>query len=77
MVGTNLSGCVVGRAQRLEHEQRPVEAEEKRQHARELLGRYQQLVAKCQSPRFTREAERLDRELAVESVPPRVRDGST
>jgi len=56
-------------AKRLENEERPIDAEEKRQHARELLGRYQQLVAKCQSPRFTREAERLDRELGAESVP--------
>ena len=41
----------------------------KRRTARELLGSYQQLVAKCQSPRFTREAERLARELGLESVP--------
>jgi hypothetical protein len=30
---------------------------------RESFGTYQQLVAKCQSPRFTLEAERLAREL--------------
>jgi hypothetical protein len=56
-------------ATRLANEQRPAEAEEKRRTARELLGSYQQLVAKCQSPRFTREAERLARELGLESVP--------
>jgi len=56
-------------ATRLANEQRPAEAEEKRRTARELLSSYQQLVAKCQSPRFTREAERLARELGAESAP--------
>jgi hypothetical protein len=55
-------------AKRLENEKRAAEADEKRRFARELLGGYLELVAECQSPRFTREAERLARELTLDAV---------
>lgn len=44
---------------RAEAEGKPAEAAAKRGLAAENLARYQELVAGCQSPRFTREAARL------------------
>ena len=44
---------------RAEGEGKPDEAAAKRDQAAEHLARYQELVADCQSPRFTREAARL------------------
>jgi len=44
--------------------EREDEATAKRQLAADLLVRYEKLVSECQSPGFTREAERLAKELA-------------
>jgi tetratricopeptide (TPR) repeat protein len=46
-------------AKQAETEGRPDDATAKRRQAADLLIRYQELVSQCQSPRFTREAERL------------------
>ena len=50
------------RAQQFEKQNQSAEAAERGRTARELLEKYQQLVAQCETPRFTREAERLQRE---------------
>jgi hypothetical protein len=50
-------------AQRLEQANKSDEAAEKWGAARERLSNYRQLVAECQSPRFTREAAHLTQEL--------------
>ncbi|MGH9957002.1 MAG: hypothetical protein ACREBC_07715, partial [Pyrinomonadaceae bacterium] len=50
---------LIAQGQRWDNEGKPQEAAEKRRLARELLVRYQELVSECQSPGFTREAERL------------------
>ena len=46
-------------AERADPDGKTDEASAKRRLAAQLLDTYQELVTKCQSPRFTREAERL------------------
>ena len=52
-------------AKHLKNEDKADEAATKLKSARELLGTYQKLAAECQSPRFKREAARLEQELKV------------
>ena len=47
---------------------KPDEVTKKRQHAKEMVLSYQQLVSGCQSPRFTREAERLAAVLRADAL---------
>jgi tetratricopeptide (TPR) repeat protein len=56
-------------ARRAEVEDKRDEVAAKRCLASELLERYQELVAECQSPRFTSEAARLADEIAVLTKP--------
>ena len=50
---------LLAQCQRADSEGKPDEAAQKRRLATELSVRYQELVSECQSPGFTREAERL------------------
>jgi hypothetical protein len=54
---------LLANAERLEKTGRPDLAAAKLDYAREYLNDYQELVSKCQSPRFTREAEHFAEKL--------------
>jgi hypothetical protein len=58
-LGPTYIDIVLENAARLEKQGKHEDAVAKRAFASELLKEYQQLVSECQSPRFTKEAERL------------------
>jgi hypothetical protein len=55
---------LIAAAGKADRENKPDESAAKRELARSLLTKYQDLVSQCQSPRFTREAQRLATALA-------------
>ena len=56
---------LIAAAEHLKNEDKTDEAATKLKSARELLETYLKLAADCQSPRFKREAARLEQELKV------------